>query len=474
MTNVSVKLDKYPAVFWGIGFHNNDSMLYPLIETEHFEQLLCKCYREISPGFMRTFGGFDDWSKEAMDAFAEYYYKMQKVTDTPIYMAGGMAKMHFNDEDRKLYCERVADNLEYLKKEKGVKHLRYYCYSNELSYGTHAALRNDLPLLQKYHEYLYAAFQRRQLNIGLLAPDANNYKLWETANWVMENMIGITEDISLHIYERDHDIYDLEFYDFFYNKCREVTDKTIRCHGRRLMITEFGIQQGATGKQLTFPNGMIADTCRYFENDFERAYCALMISEMIFAAINAGVAAMAYWTFTDYPDPYSCAYTEKEGYAKKRSVCERCDEYTTDTKYNKWGLFKWEDNGDHGIREPYWCLAPLMKLFKRNSKVLHIQSDDKLLRSCGVLNRDGSVSIGIVNRNKKDKKITLDSTLFNKGIRVYEYDPRNVPVNPFGDIQPCSAVLSPENATYVLKAESVTFFTITGRRKKASARKTCP
>ena len=467
MTNVTIKTDKYPALFGGIGFHNNEAMLYPLIEKDHFEQLLCKCYREIAPGFMRTFGGYDDWSQQSMDAFAEYYGKMQKVTDTPIYMAGAMAKMHFNDEDRKLYCERVADNLLYLKREKGVGHLRYFCFSNELSCGTHAALKDDLPTLKKYHEYLYAAFQRRKLDIGLLAPDASSYRLWPTADWVMENMPGITEDISLHIYERDHDLYDLDLYGFFYEKCKEVCEKTIRCHGKRFMLTEFGIQQGSTGKQLTFPNGMIADTCRYCEDDFERAYCALMISEMIFAAINAGVAAMAYWTFTDYPDPYSCAWSEKEGYAKKWASCERFVSGTTDSKYNKWGLFKWEDSGDHSIRELYWCLAPLMKLFKRNSKVLRIESGDAMLRSCGVLNRDGSVSIGIVNRNKHDAEITLDSQLFSQGIRVYEYDPRNVPVNPFGDIQPYSAVLSPERAAYTLKAESVTFFTTDYAEKTA-------
>jgi hypothetical protein len=111
-------------------------MLYPVIEKSHFEQYLCKCYREISPGFMRTFGGYDDWTKEAMDAFAQYYHQMQEVTDTPIYLAGAKGKVHFSDEDMKLYCERVADNLLYLKKEKGVKHLRYFCYSNEMSCGT--------------------------------------------------------------------------------------------------------------------------------------------------------------------------------------------------------------------------------------------------------------------------------------------------------------------------------------------------
>ena len=75
------------------------------------------------------------------------------------------------------------------------------------------------------------------------------------------------------------------------------------------------------------------------------------------------------------------------------------------------------------------------------------------------MNRDGSVSIGIVNRNKEETEIKLDSSLFGKKIRVYEYDPRNVPMNKFSDIQDYTALLDENNPVYTLKAESVTFFT---------------
>ena len=148
---------------------------------------------------MRTFGGYDDWTKEHMDAFAEYYHKMQAVTDTPIYLAGAKGKVHFSDEDRKLYCERVADNLLYLKKEKGVKHLRYFCYSNEMSCGTWGDLMKELPTFKKYHEFLHSAFQNRMLDIGLLATDASEYDNWKTVDWAMENMPRITEDYTVHI-----------------------------------------------------------------------------------------------------------------------------------------------------------------------------------------------------------------------------------------------------------------------------------
>lgn len=96
---------EHPQIFGGAGFHNNDATMYHCYENDHFEQYLCKCYREASPGFMRTFAGFSDWTKEAMDEFAEYYEKMQKWTDTPMYLTPAAGKKHFSDEEIKKYCE---------------------------------------------------------------------------------------------------------------------------------------------------------------------------------------------------------------------------------------------------------------------------------------------------------------------------------------------------------------------------------
>ena len=73
MANVTITRGDFPPYFGGFGFHNSEAMLYPLIEKEHFNQKICKCYRELSPGFMRTFGGYSDWTREHMDAFAKYY-----------------------------------------------------------------------------------------------------------------------------------------------------------------------------------------------------------------------------------------------------------------------------------------------------------------------------------------------------------------------------------------------------------------
>ena len=459
MKKIKVKKHEFAHTFGGAGFHNNDATMYHMIDDEHFNQYICKCYRETSPGFMRTFAGFSDWTKEAMDEFAEYYEKMQKWTDTPMYLTPGMGKKHFSDEEIYKYCEDVAERLDYLYNEKNVKHIRYYCFSNEMSCVMWGVLLKDLPLFQKYHEGLFSAFQKRNLPIGLLATDASGYNYWDTIDYAIKNMPSVSEDFCLHIYEREHDIYNLEFYDFFGEKCKEVVDKSIKCFGKRVILGEIGIQKNAG--QLTFNKGIVIDTNRYFADNHEQAYCGLMLTEMAFSAINAGIFALAYWSFVDHPDPYSCAYSSGDDeYARKWGEAERFFSTTADSKYNKWGFLKWDDeNGDYKARYHYWCIGLLTKFFKRNSKVLDIECSDKNLRACGIFNRNKTVTVGIVNRNKEATEISLDTSLFDGDIRVYEYDANNPPYNEFADLQDYTAIISKDKPIYTLKPESVTYFT---------------
>lgn len=467
MATVKVERGRYPQVFGGVGYNNIEAMMYKAIEKEHFDQILCKCYREIAPGFMRTFAGYSDQTKESMDAFAEYYERMQKVTDTPIFVTTTRAKVNYTDEEMMEYCEKVADKLCYMKKEKGIDHLRYYCFSGEMSEGAWGKLMTDLPRLKKYHELLYRAFKKRELDMGLLSTEATGYTMWDTMDWAIRNMNEITEDYSLHIYDNSHKLDDLTFYDFFYFKCNEQVMKAIRTDGKRLILAEMGIQDGVPG--LTYQNGSVADVCRFTENPETCPMAGLVLVEMTFAAINAGIYALAFWSFADLPDPYSCAHSEKPGFAREWGKCERfLLPGTTDIRYNKWGSFRWTDDGDYSPKAHWFALGPMIKLFKRNSKVLTVDTGDYLLRCCAVQNRDGSVSIGIVNRHPEATEITLDSSLFKKNIRVYEYEPANVPYNVFGDLQGVSAVLDKENPTYTLKGTSVTFFT-TDYQEKAAA-----
>lgn len=467
MQAVKITRSRYPQIFGGMGFNNIEAMMYPAIEKEHFDQILCKCYREVAPGFMRTFAGYFDQTKESMDAFAEYYERMQKVTDTPIFLTTTRARVNFTEEEMVDYCEKVADKLAYMKNEKGMKHLRYYCFSGEMSEGDWGKLMSDLPRYKHYQELLYRAFKKRELDIGLLATEATGYHTWDTMDWAIRHMNAITEDYSLHIYDNSHKLDDLTFYDFFYAKCNEQVMKAIKNDGKRLILAEMGIQDGIPG--LTYQNGSVADVCRFFLDPKTCAYSALMLVEMAFAAINAGIYAFAYWSYADLPDPYSCAYSSQPGYARKWGECERfLLPGTTDIRYNKWGSFRWEDDGDYSPKEVWFGIGPMVKLFKRNSKVLTIDTGDKNLRCCGILNRDGSVSIGIVNRNAEPTEISMDSSLFKKNIRVYEYDSQNVPYNRFGDLQGTCATLPCENPTYTLKGNSITFFTTDYQEKPAT------
>lgn len=462
MKEIKITKNDFPTYFGGFGFHNSEAMFYPLIEREHFNQKICKCYREISPGFMRTFGGYSDWTKEHMDAFAEYYEKMQKWTDTPIYFACAKGKYHFSDEERMQYAEDVAKNLDYLINEKNVKQIRYYCFSNEMSMNDWGGLLKDLPLFQKYHEMLFRAFQNRKLRIGLLATDASNTNNWNTVDYAIQNMKRITEDFCLHAYLRSDAEYEGGFYQWFYKLCYETVVKCCKCDGKRLILGEFGI---SGPDSFVYRNGIIKDTTP-FNYTGEGASGALMYAEAALAAINAGVFAMVIWTFTDYPDPYTCHYAEHDPYAKKWGMCESFISETQDVKYNKCGMMKWEDDGDYSVREIYWCLGLIAKYCKRNAKVLDIEIDDPMIHAAALMNRDGSISIAVLNRNTEPTSLKLQLDLKNirkqPPMRVYEYDSRNVCMNEFGDLQEPSTTLSIQDTgevEYTFLPESFTILT---------------
>lgn len=470
MTDIRITKNEFPTLFGGFGFHNSEALFYRLIEKEQFDQKICKCYREISPGFMRTFGGYANWTKDSMDTFADYYERMQKWTDTPIYFACAKGQLHFSDEDRREYAEQVAEKLDYLINVRGVKQLRYYCYSNEMSINDWGGLLKDLPLFKQYHEYLYDAFRRHDLNIGLLATDASDMSNWDTLDFAMKEMNRITEDYCLHTYMPYFGVGDTELYPFFFKKCRETVMKCIHSDGKRLILGELGVRRMIPDEEGKLRNdcfvhrpGVIKDVTA-FNYAGEGAIGALMYAEAVLAAINAGVFAIAVWTFVDYPDPYVCHYAENDPYAKEWGKCERFISQTQDVKYNKCGVIKWEDDGDYSVRESYYCLGLISRFCRRNSKVLDIECEDPLLRICGLLNKDGSVSILVINRHDEETSVSLEPALKHiekqQPFRVYEFDTKNPPVNPFGDLQDAVCTLMPENGklTYSVKPQSMTVF----------------
>lgn len=401
-----VRRDPIMARFCGAGFHNSEAALYREMEGRHFNEVVGKIYRELSPGFSRMWGGAPTWTKEEMDDFAEYCKKMQVPANTSIYLTGNCARYETHEEKEE-YARQVADKLEYLIREKGLTNIEFYCMSNELSIEDWGNIFFELPVFKEYHTYLYKEFKRRDLPVKLLATDASPYERWESIDWAIANgVIPMNEIFGGHHYVNDFEPKDLDFYHVF-RKNVAKTVKKLYPYERRFILGEFGLAQ-----DMSNVNGVKMDVCKYFY-DGQEAYSALMIAEMAMAAINAGVYSCALWTFTDYPNPVD-----------------------TEFRYNKWGLTRW-DGEDHSPRAWLYCYGLIAKYFKRNSKPLTIDTGDYFLRSAGVSNDDGSYSIAIVNRHDTDTTIefSLENLPTDKPFRRYVYDYANVPENPFGDLQ---------------------------------------
>jgi len=430
-SSATVTKNAVQARFGGVGFHNSEAGLYGRMTDDHFSQVICKTWRELSPGFSRVWGGFPTWTKQEMDEFAEYYERMHKVTDTVIYLTGHARRQH-SDAEKKKWASDVADRLEYVINEKGVKHIKFYCMSNELSLDSWGSMFYELPTFKEYHTLLFREFYRRGLPVRLLASDASPYEFWQSVGWCAANMDDITGIYGAHHYVNEFEPGDLDFYKWFGRNLRGLV-KLADSKEKRFVLGEFGLAQ-----DLRRINDVYMDVCKYFYNDQE-AYAGLMICEMALAALNAGVWAMALWTFADYPNPTGTSY-----------------------RYNKWGLTRWGENEDYSGRDWYYCFGLLAKYLKKESKPLSIKSGDYLLRLGGVVNDDGSASVAIVNRNKEltDAELTLN---FDPGkpFRHYLYDSANVPRSKFTDLQDYEGLCEASGGVLkvTLPPDSVSMFT---------------
>ncbi|MBO5955889.1 MAG: hypothetical protein J6Q10_03725, partial [Clostridia bacterium] len=125
-----------------------------------------KAFREISPTFSRVFAVYADWSKEAMDAFADYYDLTFRKAGTILYAVPGRLPYITDEDNIDEYCEKVAEKLDYLINERNCTKIRYYCVTNELSVGnSYCWFANHMDLFKQYHEGLYKAFRRHNLNV---------------------------------------------------------------------------------------------------------------------------------------------------------------------------------------------------------------------------------------------------------------------------------------------------------------------
>ena len=316
-SKMTVKKEAIMARFGGMGFHNSEANVWREMDDVQFNQYVGKVYRELSPGFSRMWGGFPEWTKEEMDAFAEYCEKMQCKVGATIYLTGHCVRYE-TDEELTAYASNVADRLEYLIYEKGLSNVKIYCMSNELSLDDWGDLAFEMATFKKYHTYLYNEFAHRHLPVYLLATDASPMERWETVEWAIANgMVPISNVFGGHHYVNDFEAEDLDFYKIFKRHCSDVVNM-LKPYERRFILGEFGLAQAFKQGQNNI-NGVKMDVCDAFYNGKE-SYSALQICEMALAAVNAGVYAMALWTFVDVPNPRDLQY-----------------------RLNKWGLLRWDD-----------------------------------------------------------------------------------------------------------------------------------
>ena len=445
-----------PKMRWlwgGFGFHNSEATMTPIMSDEFRDQRVLKTFREISPTYSRLFAGYADWTKEAMDRFADYYDATFRLAGTTLYLVPGRMPTITEDFDPDVYAEAVAVRLEYLVKERKCTKIRYYTAANELSVGSNYCwFRNHWELYVKVMKALHRAFRRHGLDIGLMASDASGEGNFETIDWAIRDLNDQTEVYCWHKYAA----YRPELYDELYTG---LTNYVRRCLAKekRLSLGEWG----ASAKK-DWVGKMVNDGGTGFNYEGDAANLGAMArAEIGLCAMNAGCVNAASWTFCDYPDPLlrEDGDTAEE---KARYDVVRFSGHGVDVRYNKWGLFRWDDEAhDYSSYPDLYTMGYLVKLFRKGARVLPWTSDDDTLRAGGVTNPDGSASFAVINWGES-KQITLEIPHpLRKPLRIYEYDSAHPPYNAFNDLQPAkgTVVAKGGKVSVSVPARSMTFLT---------------
>lgn len=219
-------------------------------------------------------------------------------------------------------------------------------------------------------------------------------------------MDDITGVYGGHHYINNHPLDDERFYPWFLSKLQWGANMAQR-KGKNFILGEFGPKQD--GRVV---DGIKRDTCVYWDTSQE-PLVGIQMAEAVIAGLNAGIYALAYWTFMDFPDDYSNTYI------------------------NKWGIFKWSGN-DYSPRAHYYAYGLLTKFFRGPATVFRVDCDDPYVRVGAVRHQEtNTYSIAVVNRYKGDVPVEfkLKNEPVNTEFRKYVYDPENVKINPFGDLQ---------------------------------------
>lgn len=458
MSKITIKKERLRWLFGGVGFHNSEATMTPLMSEKFKNEVVVKTFREISPTFSRLFAGYSNWTREAMDEFADYYDKTFRKSGTLLYVVPGRLPYITDDFDMEKYCESVASNLEYLIKERNCTKIRYYCVTNELSVGnTYAWFANHLDLFKEFHKCLYKAFKRHNLDIGLMATDCSGVENFGQIEWATKNMDEVTEMYCAHLYSMKFYPGDLKAYQYYVDS---FTPVVLQAHKRekRFVLGEYGIVNPNRLSKMPMRNDV--SYCED-EPEIDNIY-AMALCEMAMASVNCGSFASAMWTLFDYPDPFIREDGDTPQEKAKYDVA-RFSGHGLDIRYNKNGLIRWcDEENDYSSRAALYTMGYMAKFFKKGSRVLKSEWDDELLRCCAVTNPDGSVSVAVMNWDETEKTVSFElEHTTDKPLRKYEYKADSVPYNKFNDLQECSGIVELSNmkGELVLNPRSVTFLT---------------
>lgn len=460
VTEVTLTKPRMRWLWGGFGFHNSEATMLPLMSDEFRDQRVLKTFREIAPTYSRVFAGFADWTREAMDSFADYYDATFRRAGTTLYLVPGRMPVITDDFDFEGYCENVATRLDYLVKVRMCVKIRYYALTNEMASGpTWGWFSTHRDVYEKLCRALYAAFRRHGLDIGLMTPDSATPKYIDDVVWATKNLNDITEVYCWHYYDRAAKPGEARVYNDVYG---HLTNLVSLCLGRekRISLGEWGM----TGRNVPFREGHMRDDghggWRWPMSAFAREV-AICRAEMGLAALNAGALNAVSWTFVDYPDPFlrEDGDTPEE---KARYDVARFSGWGLDVRYNKNGLFRWDDeNKDYSSYPDLYTMGYLVKLFRKGARVLEPVFDDPELRVGVVTNPDGSCSVAVINWGAAKTVRITSAHPFAKPLRVYEYDSAKPPMNAFNDLQPMKGVVVATNGVFAttLPSRAMAFFT---------------
>ena len=438
-----------PPLRWlwgGFGFHNAETAMTGLMTDEFRNERVLKSFLEIEPTYSRVFAGFAKWSRDDMDRFADWYDLTFRRCDTVLYVVPSRMPMVMEDFDCEAYAEATAKNLDYLIKERDCSRIVYYAVSNEASAGSvwnwfgkaDVDGRDRWRIFRDLNRAMFRAFRRHDIDVGLMTSDSSGIPRIKDLEWAVENLNDVTECYCWHYYDRlavagDESNW-ARWMDVFTNVVQMLEQKNER---RRLSLGEFGLNGRSTAREESGCAGVMRDGRGYSAKHPDEAHlAALSRAEMGMAALNAGFVSAVSWTFCDYPDPFL-------GYPGGKSPRDRAEHaamnraaFGLDTNYNKWGLFRWdEDDQDYSSYPDLYTMGWLVKLFRRGGRVLPWTTRDHSLRVVAVTNADGSVSIAVLNwGGEKDASLEIPHVV-SKAMRVYEYDSANVPYSVFNDLQ---------------------------------------